>query len=219
MIDVYHRRAHTTRYLWSRAIRQLFKTLELQDHRMASNISESLAVFCQENSQIPGRSLSLLIAHAFCVVSDFEMAERVLRHDPSYRLHTDSWLTALTVSYPFQDLYPLFSARILRPQVLHSVGETWVLDFDAISISANEHYELSLFQAVRLLTEKVSNVWQTSDGQKTLGIKGLDRLSYVIRPRDGQVTLQLYNHIHDVLAGCARKNRWTHLPSTLQIDL
>ncbi len=164
-----------------------------------------------------GRSLTLLMAHSFCVVGDSEAAERILRHDRSHRHHTDSWLNVLTAEYPFPELYPLFSARTLRPLDLNSAGRIWVLDFDTIHFSEADRHELILFQTVRILTEKVSNVWKKSSGQGTLGIKGLDRLTRVRPSR--RATNPLVDHIHDVLTRCAREHRWDHVPSVLQIDL
>ncbi len=219
MIDTHQRRVHTSRHIWSGTIQRLFQTLELQDHSAAPDISESLAVFCQAHPRMPERSLSLLMARSFCVIGDSEAAERVLCHDPAHHLHADSWVNVLTTQYPFPELYPLFSARVLRPQDLSSVGQTWVLDFDAISLSAPDRHELILFQTVRLLTEKVSNVWKKSNGQGTLGIKGLRRLTRALRPRGAQMNTQLFDHICDVLLRCANENGWDQAPAVLQIDL
>jgi len=168
---------------------------------------------------MPRRSLSLLMARSFCVIGDSEAAGRILRHDHAHRLHADTWLDVLTVKYPFPELYPLFSARILRPQDLNSVGCTWVLDFDAIDLSEADRHELIFFQTVRVLTEKVSNVWKKSNGQGALGIKGLRRMTNFMRPRGAQTSAQLFNHILDVLTRCANENGWDQAPAVLQIDL
>ncbi len=168
---------------------------------------------------MPGRSLSLLMARSFCAVGDSDAAERVLRHDPSHQLHAESWLNVLTAQYPFPELYPLFSARVLRPQDLNSVGRAWVLDFDAVHLSESDRHELILFQTVRVLTENVSNVWKKSNGQGALGIKGLRRLTRFMRPRGVQMSAQLFNHIRDVLTRCSAENGWPQTPTILQIDL
>jgi len=219
MIDVHQSRTHTSRHLWSGTIQRLFQTLELQDHAAAPEISESLAVFCQEQPRMPGRSLSLLMARSFCAIGDSEAAERVLRNDRTHQLHADSWLNVLTAQYPFPELYPLFSARVLRPQDLNSMGRAWVLDFDAVDLSEADRHELILFQTVRVLTEKVSNVWKKSNGQGTLGIKGLRRLTHFMRPRGVQMSAQLFDHVRDVLLRCSNENGWDQAPAVLQIDL
>ena len=131
MIDTYQSRLLTTRRLWSETIWQRFQTLELQDRPAAPDISESLSVLCQQCSVLSDESLSLLMAHSFCVSGDTEAAERILRHEQAYRAHAESWLNVLSVEYPFPELYPLFSAHVLRPLCLTSAseGQTWVLDF------------------------------------------------------------------------------------------
>ncbi len=219
MIDAHQSRTHTSRRLWSGTIQRLFQTLELQDHTAAPEISESLAVFCQEQPRMPGRSLSLLMARSFCVIGDSEAAGRILRHDRAHRPHADTWLNVLTANYPFPELYPLFSARVLRPQDLNSVGRAWVLDFDAVDLSEADRHELILFQTVRVLTCNVSNVWKKSNGQGALGIKGLRRLTNFMRPRGVEMSAQLFDHIRDVLTRCANENGWEQVPAVLQIDL
>jgi len=219
MIDTLQRRAYTSRTLWSGTIQRLFQTLELQDHVAASEISESLAVFCQEQPRMPERSLSLLMARSFCAMGDSEAAERVLYHDRSHHRHAESWLNVLTAQYPFPELYPLFSARIVRPQDLNSAGQAWVLDFDAITLSAADRHELILFQTVRLLTENISNVWKKSKGQGTLGVNGLRTWARFLHPQGARMNAQLLAHIGDVLARCAQENGWTQPPTVLQIDL
>jgi len=219
MIDVHQTRADASRHLWSGTIQRLFEGLDLADRTVAPEISASLAVFCQEHPRQSGHSLSLLMARAFCIAGDTDAADRILRHDRAHRLHTDSWLTVLTVQYPFPELYPLFSARALRPLDLSSAGRTWVLDMDAIHLSDADRHELILFQTVRALTEKVSNVWKKTNGQGVLGIRGLPLLTRFLRPRGTRTAAQLFDHIRDVLAQCARKNGWAQPPAVLQIDL
>jgi len=219
MIDAYQSRMHTSRRLWSGTIQRLFQTLELEDRIAASEISESLAVFCQDRLQVPEHNLSLLMAHSFCVAGDSEAAERILQNDREYRCHTDSWLELLTSEYPLPELYPLFSARVLRPQNLNSARDTWVLDFDAIALSEGDRHELILLQTVRVLTENISNVWKKSNGQGALAVKGLRRLTRFMRPRGAETTSRLFDHIQDVLVHCAKENGWAGVPSVLQIDL
>jgi len=168
---------------------------------------------------MPGHTLSILMARSFCVSGDVEAAEQILRHDRAHRQHADSWLNVLSVEYPFPELYPLFSARVLRPLHLNSAGCAWVLDLEKIQLTDADRHELMIFQTVRRLTEKVSNVWKKSNGQGVLGVKGLQRFSAFMRPRGAQTTVQLCDHLHDVLARCARQNGWDHTPSVLQIDL
>ncbi len=213
MIDLHQSRRLVERQLWSDAVRRLFQTLELDDRAAAPAITESLAVFCERHEQMPEHTLSLLMARSFCITGDTEAAGRILRHDRSCRLHAESWLEVLSVDYPFPELYPLFSSRALHPQQLASAGTVWVLDFNQIRLTEADRHELILFQTVRVLTERVSNVWKNTDGRGTLGVKGLSRLIQFTRNRKGP--RQLPGHIRDVLALRAHKNGWPHVPAVL----
>lgn len=216
MIDTHQSRQLAERQLWSGYVQKLFQTLEISGRAAAPDITESLAVFCQHHARLPKQTLSLLMARSFCVTGDAEAAERILRHDRAHRPHAESWLEVLSAGYPFPELYPLFSSRALRPQSLTSAGSVWVLDLDRIQLTEADRHELILFQTVRVLTEKVSNVWKQSNGRGTLGIKGLARLAQFARRQPSQ---QLLNHICDVLALRAQKNSWTNVPAVLLFDL
>jgi hypothetical protein len=217
MIDTHQSRRLEERQLWSGTVQRLFQTLEIDDRAAAPDITESLAVFCEQHARMPGHTLSLLMARSFCVTGDAEAAGRILRHDRAHRSHAESWLEVLSAEYPFPELYPLFSSRALRPQSLTSAGTVWVLDFDQVHLTEADRHELILFQTVRVLTEKVSNVWKKSGGQGTLGIKGLARLTKFVRGR--QPARQLTDHIRDVLTLRAQKNSWSAAPSVLLVDL
>lgn len=213
MIDTQQSRRLAERQLWSGYVRNLFQTLELDTRAAAPDISESLAVFCQQQPQIGNAALSLLMARSFCVTGDAEAAGRILRHDRTHRTHAESWLDVLSPEYPFPELYPLFSSRVLRPQRFASTGDVWVLDLGGIRLTAADRHELMLFQMVRVLTDQVSNVWKKSGGRGTLVVKGLPELTQPVRSRSA--ARRLFSHIRDVLALRARKNGWTEVPAVL----
>lgn len=217
MIDTHQSRRLAERSLWSGYLAELFRTLELSGHAAAPDITESLAVFCQHQACIPEHTLALLMARSFCVSGDTEAAGRILHHERAYRAHAGSWLEVLASGYPFPELYPLFSSRALRPQSMTSAGSVWVLDFDRIRLTDADRHELILFQTVRVLTEKVSNVWKKADGRGTLGVKGLTRLEESVRGRPP--AQRLIGHIRDVLNLCSQKNGWTGVPAVLLFDL
>jgi len=213
MIDTHQSRRVAERQQWSGYVRKLFQTLEIDGRAAALDITESVAVFCQHQLQIPGHTLSLLMARSFCITGDAEAAGRILRHDRTHRAHAESWLEVLSAGYPFPELYPLFSARALHPQSFASAGSVWILDFDKVRLTEGDRHELILFQTVRVLTEQVSNVWKKANGRGTLGVKGLPRLEKFVC---GQLTGQrLIDHIRDVLALRAKKNGWTSVPAVL----
>jgi hypothetical protein len=217
MIDVRQSRRIAARRVWSGTVRRLFQTLGIDGNETAADISESLAVFCQNNTHISRYALSLLIARSFCITGDTDAAARILHHDRAHRLYTNSWLEVLSLEYPFPELYPLFSTRLLRPRRLTSAGALWILDFGKIQLTDADCHELILFQTVRVLTEKVSNVWNGTNGGGTLGIKGMFRLTKRFRER--RISPRLLNHIRDVLGCCAQKKGWSRTPSVLCLDL
>lgn len=218
MINPHADSALAARRAWSGCVRHLFETLDLDERETVSDISESLAVFCEQYSHMPGRNLSLLMARSFCAVGDRAAAVRVLQRDQLHRAHADSWLDVLSAEYPFPDLYPLFSSRALHPLRLSTVGSqtVWVLDFDQIYLSDADRHEMILLQTLRALTEKVSNVWSKSNGRGTLAVKGLHRLDSVFCSRSAQ-NLSVY--LRNVLIRRANRRGWPFVPSILMLDL
>ena len=221
MIDRHATCASSARRLWSGTVQRLFEALDLHERETAPDVSESLAVFCEQHPHMPGHTLSLLMARSFCVAGDRAAAGRVLLHDRAHRTHADSWLEVLSVEYPFPELYPLFSSRALRPLRLQTVGReaTWVLDLEKIHLAEADRHEMILMQTLRVLTEKVSNVWKQPGGQGTLVVKGLPRVTEFIRQRSGCAAPQLISYLQDVLSRCAERNRWASTPSVLLLDL
>ncbi len=221
MIDQHVTRARSARRLWSGYVQQLFEALNLHERETALEISESLAVFCEQHPHMSAQTLSLLMARSFCATGDRAAACQVLHHDHAHRTHADSWLDVLSAKYPFPELYPLLSSRALRPLRLKTVGEetTWVLDLEKIQLSDADRHEMILLQTLRVLTEKVSTVWKNPNGKGTLVVKGLPRVSNFIRPRAGRVAPQMIGYLQDVLCRCAERNGWSSVPSVLLLDL
>jgi len=221
MIDQVATRAHSARRLWFGTIQRLFQTLDLNERETASEISESLAAFCEQHPHMPDHTLSLLMARSFCATGDRAAADCVLRHDSAHSHHTNAWLDVLSAEYPFPDLYPLFSSRALRPLRLKTVGEktTWVLDLEKFHLSDANRHEMILMQTLRVLTEKVSNVWKKADGRGTLVIKGHSRISNLTYPRCGRAAPQMISYLQDILQRCAKRNGWSAVPSVLLLDL
>jgi hypothetical protein len=216
MIDI-RQQQQTARRLWSGCVEQVFQTLEISDRRGAHDIAETLGEFCRERGALSAQTLSLLMARSFCITGDPEAAERILRHDRFHSRHADTWLNVLSAEYPFPELIPLFSARILRPlQMASAGGEIWVLDTDRIALTEADRHEIILYQTLRTLLRTVSNVWKKTDGRGTLGVKGLPRLARMIRVRNPE---PLAEHIRAVLKLTAAKNRWQRVPEVLLLDL
>jgi hypothetical protein len=218
MIDVQLEASRNVRQYWSGHVRERIHALDLDDRASASAISESLAVVCEQQTYMPEHTLSLLIARSFCAMGDAEAASRILCDDQCYCEHAGTWVNALSAEYPFPELYPLFSSRVLHPLHLKTVGDsaTWVLDLQKLQITPADRHELILSQTLRVLVEKVSNVWKKTDGEGALAVKGLSRLEAFLGPRS---TLNLSAYLRDVLDSCAGKNGWATHPVILLLDL
>lgn len=221
MIDQHANQALSARRLWSGHVRQLFRQLNLNDRQAIDEISESLAVFCQQHPHISRRALALLMARSLCATGDRDAAGRVLRHDRAHRPYADSWLNILSAEHPFPELYPLFSSRALRPLRLHSVSRdaVWVLDLEKIHLTAADRHEMILMQILRTLTETVSNVWKKTGGNGTLVIKCLSRFSNPGPTERTQSISQPAGYIQDILTHCAARRGWSFVPSVLRLDL
>lgn len=218
MIDPHADRTRSARRLWSGYVQRLFRTLDLHGRVGAEEISESLAVFCEQHPHMPAHTLSLLMARSFCATGDRDAAGKILWNDRTHRPHAGSWLDVLSAEYPFPELYPLFSSRALRPLQLKTVGEQalWVLDLEKVHLTAADRHEMILLQTLRTLTEKISNVWKKSNGQGTMAVKGLSRLRPVFNPRS---TGRLPGYLSAVLTRRAAQCGWAAVPSVLLLDL
>jgi hypothetical protein len=221
MIDSHATRERSARQLWSGHVQRILQQLNLHDRKASGEISESLAVFCQQHPHVSRRALSLLMARSFCATGDVDAAGRILNHDRTHRPHVDSWLQILSADHPFPELYPLFSSRALRPLRLHSVSHdaVWVLDLQKIHLTEADQHELILLQTLRVLTETASNVWKKTDGQGTLVVKGLVRFSDPGRTGNKQSILQPAKYIQQLLQHHAARNGWSAVPAVLLLDL
>ena len=217
MIDLRTEASRQARRLWADHIRRQMQELDLDDRLATVEISESLAVFCVQHPQLTNHTLSLLLARSFCATGDADAACRILKHDHRCRAYTETWLDALSAEYPFPELYPLFSSRILHPLHLATVRtpRSWELDLEKLALTPADRHEIILLQTLRMLVEKVSNVWKKSAGEGALAVKGLARISSFLQSRSDQ---NLPNYLRDVLCCCARNNGWPTAPSILLLD-
>ena len=217
MIDLPTARSDTARRLWAEHLRCRMDALRLNDAGGISDVFEGLAAFCEQHPYMAGHTLSLLMARSFCAAGNRDAAVRVLQNDQVHCRYAEPWLDALSAEYPFPDLYPLFSTRVLRPFRLATAGSraVWVLDLRKIALTDADRHEMILQQTLRVLVENVSNVWKKAEGQGTLVVKGLVRLCSLVRPELPQMT----GYLQDILCRCADRNGWSAVPSVLLFDL
>lgn len=221
MIDQQIARSCASRHLWAGHVQRLFKTLDLDGRRGSAEISQGLAAYCEQHTHISRQVLSLLAARSFCATGDCDAAARILKHDRQHRPYADSWIDVLSAGYPFPELCSLFSSRVLRPFRLASVGQqaTWVLDLGKIYLPDAARHEMIFLQTLRLLTEKVSNVWKKPNGQGTLVVKGLQRMTESVGTMSQCSSSEIAGYIQNILHRCADRNGWESVPSVLLLDL
>lgn len=221
MIDQHVSQSRSARRLWVGYVQRLLQTLDLHERAGAADISESLAVFCEQHPHMSAQTLSLLMARSFCATGDYEAADRILCHDRAHCAHAQSWLFALSAEYPFPEIYPLLSSRALRPLRLKTVRAQaiWVLDLDKIHLTDSDRHEMILLQTLRVLTENVSNVWKKSDGRGALVVKGLPRITSFMQLHEKSAGPETVRYLQAVLQRCAARNNWQSVPSVLLLDL
>jgi len=218
MIDKHQRTQLAARRIWSGYLDRLFERLDLAGCSEAPEVSESVAVFCQQHARLNTSGISLLAARSFCATGELRAAEKILNHDRTHRRYAARWLETLSSDYPFPELYPLFASRALRPAELVSMGEgnLWILDLSRIERNEAQAHEMLLFKTLRVLTEKMACLWKKTEGHGALGVKNL-RLWTAFAPP--ALTGQLFTHLQDVLAYEAKSRGWTNTPAVSMIDL
>jgi hypothetical protein len=222
MIDPQTARSDSTRRLWAGHVQRVFETLHLNDRGEAVEISEGLAAFCEQHPHVTQQTLSLLMARSFCATGNCDAAVCVLQADHTHCRYAEPWVEALSAKYPFPELYPLFNTRVLRPLRLATAGSraVWVLDLGKVHLSEADRHEMILLKTLRTLTEKVSNVWEKADGQGTLVIKGLSRLTNLVQLSSAEMRpSQITGYLQNVLRRRSERSGWGSVPSILLLDL
>lgn len=218
MIDLLQTRSQSTRQIWSGTAQQLFRSLDLEDRPATPEISESIAAFCEQHPHMPQHAFALLAARCFLMIDDDDAAIRILQDNRQHRRYLETWITALASSKSFPKLFPLFLSRALRPLSLTSApdSQTWLLDFEKVRLTASDRHELLLYLTLRTLIENVSNVWNSTEGEGVLVIKGLPRMGRWLHINS---SAEFLDYIRDTLSCCSQENGWIATPSILLLDV
>lgn len=213
MIDLVQKGEMEAQRVWTETVRRMFASARVADRPMAGDVAEGVALFCLQRKGVPACGLSLVAARSFCAAGDPEAAEQILCADRMHRRHAASWLDAISAGEHFASLFPLFAARVLRPQHLASAGAMWVLDFTRVQMTEADANDLALYATVRQLTEWTVPIWERTGGRGTLGLRGLIAMTRGMGATD--LPFRLRDHAAAVLARCARKNGWAETPAVL----
>ena len=207
--------------VWAEHLREIF---EIPPGPMNDSISASVAVYCRQfHPQGVQRSdLMLLVARAFCAVSERATAERVLRSMQPHGRHVARWLEILTELHHFPALLPYFSLGIIRPAdwAGAQLDRMWTLDFDRLALSEAERHEMMLYRSIRAMVESISVFWDATEGEGVLGLKGLASLNMEKGARRSQTLTQtddLLEYVADLFLQEQKQRGWQAVPTLMNM--
>jgi hypothetical protein len=193
---------------------------------MADNVSASVAMYCKQFHPhgVQRADLVLLIARAFCAVSDRAAAERILGTLEPHRRHVARWLEILSELHHFPSLLPYFSLGVIRPAdwAGAQLDRMWTLDFSILKLSDAERHEMMLYRSIRAIVDHMYVFWDATSGEGVLGLKGLASLHVGDGPRAKQTlteTDDLLNYISDLFVQQKQPRGWQAVPSIMNLDL
>lgn len=211
---------------WEQHLQEIFQSLDIPQGTVADNVKASVAMYCRQyHPQGVQRSdLILLIARAFCAISDRESAARILRSVKPHAQHVNRWLEILTELHHFPALLPYFSLGIIRPAdwVGAQLDRMWTLDLGRLALSESEKHEMMLYRSLRTIIENMFVFWDATRGEGVLGLKGL--ASFNVESNSGRrQTLtaadDLLEYIGNLFLKQRDAQRWATIPSLMNLDL
>ena len=121
----------------------------------------------------------------------------------------------------------LFGSGMIRPSEweVTSNDSMWVLDLKQITLSDDSALELTFFNALNVLLDAISDVWDDSDGAGVLGLRHVCSAASAFlgdTPRSKARSIFI-NEIMDVcemkLAQIAGKRGWPESPRVMNLDV
>lgn len=212
--------------VWQEHLQDVFQSLEIPPGPVAGHVAASVALYCREFHPhgLQRADLVLLIARAFCAVSDRAAAERVLGSMQPHCRHVSRWLDILSELHHFPALLPYFSLGVIRPAdwAGAQLDRMWTLDFGRLSLSAAERHEMMLYRSIRAIVENMFVFWDATSGEGVLGLKGLSSLNVEEGVRKKQTLTaadDLLEYIADLFVQQQAARGWSSEPSLLNLDL
>lgn len=130
-------------------------------------------------------------------------------------------------------VWQLFASRLVRP--LRSMTREgrilWTLDFRRIKCDQAGWMELVLFPGLHVLLEQLADAWDASNGEGTLGLRGLYAAGFAPTPPSHRQRNAKHSafapldapavraFILRVLQNLRRARHWTHTPEVIYLDL
>jgi hypothetical protein len=197
--------------------------LELSEASL-SELAAAVTAYCAEQgceNDVPSDFLSLLLSRALRGIGEEQAAQQVEEKCFSDRetaeAFGEAWPGALS-----SDTWSLFASRLMRPSRWFS-GDgkvMWVLDFTKLAQTEDALTELAMLPALRVLLERMSEVWNATGGKGTLGLRGLpSRLSPRLRGSSKNSLTSLPSYCEAVLCRIREQRGWTQTPRILKLDL
>lgn len=209
---------------WAMLLQDVFRSLKIPPGTMADNVSASVAMYCRRfHPQGVQRSdLVLLIARAFCAVSDRASAERVLASMQPHSRHVARWLEILSELHHFPALLPYFSQGIIRPADWAGarLDRMWTLDFGRLVLTDAERHEMMLYRSIRAIIENMFAFWDATGGEGVLGLKGLAALNVEGGSRQTQTLAAMddpLEYIADLFFQEKKRRDWHAVPALMKL--
>ncbi len=149
---------------------------EIQLHEESlTELAQVVAEFCTEQGyeqQIPSDFLALALTRALRGIGEGQAAQRLEEARASSRqdvaLLDATWPGAIDA-----ETWNIFASRLMRPsRWFTGDGQImWVLDFSRLSQDVDLSIELALLPSLRILLERMADVWDSSGGAGTLGLR------------------------------------------------
>jgi hypothetical protein len=211
---------------WSELLRELFHSLAIPQGPTTEHLTVSVARYCAQYcpAGVQRSDLVLLLARAFCAISDRASAARVLRSVKPHARHVDRWLEILSELHHVPTLLPYFSSGMIRPADWAGarLDRMWTLDLGRMALAESERHEMMLYQSLRAIVANMAPFWDATQGEGVLGLKGLD--AFRLEPDAGDVPSctaaeALMEYVAQLLLQQKGARRWRAVPALMNLDL
>ncbi len=119
----------------------------------------------------------------------------------------------------------VFGSGLVAPSSweIRGGGAVWTLDFGRMAVRAGTSLELVFFRSLQLVIESMADVWDSTHGQGTLGLRHARTAAHDVLGKKDRRAVQRFTE--EVCAVCraklrqlAGKRHWVSVPDLLQLD-
>jgi len=187
-----------------------------------SEVASAFAAYWRgelEGRPLTNDRLGLLLARALRGAGADQAAARVLACDELLIEHGDD-LSRLGADSVGGASWKLFSSGLVRPARWACRGEetVWVLDLGKLQLGGDHCYELSFAQGLRSVLERLAPVWDGSEGQGTLWLRGARDTARMLWGRSAGPE-RIVEWCIEGLSRLGSARGWRRTPKTAVVDL